>query len=467
MILGNVELEPEDPSKKIKITEDIGYNPNKRNITRIPNFNLNTIKQKNNNDDIEKLTLQYLELVDSKKEDSKKIEKKQSFDINNNLYDSLLSPYQEFFSEKNTLKKIVAYDGGTFLTDKINLNLSNIELKTQSHKKEEIINSINTNLTNSNINNISLKTKKNKFNKKYDIGYETVPELKKNIPVSFDKLIVNLKDEKNKPKPINPLFFIINGDRPLDKTKFINFRTNPSLFVTTTLNKNFSNKNLSEIFNKNKTDINILSKTPKPQFSSCFNKSCKDKSKINFDIKKTIFNDKNTTTEEKYKLLKDLQRNDMMNRALGRGIFSCNKYFDDEKRALNIQRRKTFEKFLEDSKEKMVINLRKKDDIFDDKKKSFIDSEKIITYEYLPIVKENKEKAEKNIGDIVTNFRTSKFKKQIENLYKPEVKQRISNQILVDAKMDKILKKARFNYDKPYSYLASNINTTSNTGILN
>ena len=76
--------------------------------------------------------------------------------------------------------------------------------------------------TNSNINNISIKAKLNEDkNNSNNIGIETVPELKKNIPVSLDKLIVNIKDGKNKPKPINPLFFIINGDKPLDKTNQI------------------------------------------------------------------------------------------------------------------------------------------------------------------------------------------------------------------------------------------------------
>ena len=455
MIIGTIDIEPEDPSKEIKITEDIGYNPNKRSVSRTPNFNLNIIKEKKA-EDIDKLTYQYLELIDSKKENPIKKEKK--LDLNtNNYFDSILTPYQELFNEKNTLKKTMAFDGGTFLTDKINLNLSNIDIKSQS-KKEEIFNSINNYLTNSNINNISIKTK-TKFKKKYDIGYETVPELKKNIPVSFDKLIVNIKDEQNKPKPINPLFFIINGDKPIDKSKFINFRTNPSLFLNTSSNQKNYNTNINDAFNKNKIDINILSKTPK--FSTCFNKICKDRSKLNYDIKKKIFNDKDASIEEKYKLLKDLQRNELMNRALGRGIFSCNKYFDDEKRALNLEKRKNFQKFFEDSKEKMVINLRKNDDIFDDKKKYFLDSEKHITYEYLPFVKDNAENkkilGKENKDKEIMRFNSGKSNKKFENLYKPEIKQRISNQILVDAKMDKILKKARFDYDKPYSYLASNI----------
>ena len=39
-----------------------------------------------------------------------------------------------------------------------------------------------------------------------------------------------------------------------------------------------------------------------------------------------------------------------MNRTICKGIFSCNKYYEDEKRALAIQKRKKFEQFMEDSK---------------------------------------------------------------------------------------------------------------------
>lgn len=458
MIIGNFEPEPDEPSKQKKITEDIGYNPNKRSIIKLPNFNLNTIKEKKN-DDLEKLTLHYLELLDTKKEDPQKIKKKTDSSFNNNYFDSFL--YPEAFSEKNTFKKSVAYDGGTFLTDKI--SLSNYEFKSNntlkekkdSKKKGENLTSINTN---SNINNLSIKTKtvKNKGNN-FNAGFESVPESKKGIPVSFDKLIVNLKDEKNKPKPINPLFFIINGDKPIDKTKFINFRTNPSLF-TSTMNRKISMQNLQDYFSKknNKPDINILSKTP--TFATCFNKACENKSKLNYDLKKTIFNDKNTVTEEKYRLLKDLQRNELMNRALGRGIFSCNKYYDDEKRALAIQNRHIFEKFLEESKDKLAINLRTHEDFFDDKKRSYFDSQKFITRDYLPIVKDESKKneAHKEIKEI-EKLKPGRINKKVESLYKPEVRERISNQILVDTKMDKILRKAKFPYEKPYSYLASNI----------
>ena len=397
MIIGSIDIEPEDPSKQIKIPDDIGYNPNKRGITRIQNYNMNTLREKNN-DDLEKLTYHFLELMDSNKVEQPK-PKKSDNSLNNNYFESIL--YPDTFNEKNNLKKTVPYDGGTFLTDKI--NLSNIDLKSTNTLKEK---------------------KESKTKEEYTTSLN--------------------------------MFFIINGDKPPDKTKFLNFRTNPTLF-TSTMNKKNSIKNLEDLYKKNnKLENNILSQTPK--FSTCFNKTCENKSKLIFDLKKKIFNDKNTSTEEKYRLLKDLQRNELMNRALGRGIFSCNKYFDDEKRAIAIQRRNVFEKFLEDSKEKLVLNYRTNQDIFDDKKKSFQDSQKMITHNYLPIVEDIKkyDKIEFKDRDMFL-FNSGKINKKIESLYKPESRQRINNQVLIDTKMDKILKKARFDYEKPYSYLVSNI----------
>ena len=144
-----------------------------------------------------------------------------------------------------------------------------------------------------------------------------------------------------------------------------------------------------------------------------------------------------------------------MNRALGRGIFSCNKNFDDEKKALAIQRRKKFEQFLEESKEKMAINLRTNIDFFDEKKKSYPDSQKIITHDYLKLMKEEYKKTEGY--KIIDNYRNEEMKKKVENLYKPKSRKKINKEILSDTKMDKLLKNANFEYNKPYIYLASEL----------
>ena len=411
MLIGSIELELKDDKKKPKITEDIGFNPSRKNIIRNQNFNMNVMTEKAK-EDIDKLTFQYLQLSDNTKEDNKL----QSTETANNFYTGILYPEEP----RRTGFKFnsMAYDDGTFLTDKINF---------PTHPKKIIPPKItiedDNNEKDNNINNITQKDiNKNEI---YSTGFESIPELKHSIPVNFDKLIVNLKDEPGKPKPINPLFFVINGEKPIDKSKFINFRTNPSLFTSVTnkklgnasdldIKKNIIKKQRSETefykFKKNATDskFNTTSRTSK--FLSCFNKAANNKSKLNYDLKRTIFNDPYTHIEDKYKILKDLQRNELMNRALGRGIFSCNKNFDDEKRALAIQRRKKFEQFLEESKDKMVINLRTNIDFFDEKKKSYPDSQKIISHDYLKLVKEEYKKTEG--FKIIESYRNEEMKRK-------------------------------------------------------
>ena len=456
MLLGSIELELKGDKKKSKITEDIGFNPSRKNIIKNQNFNMNVMTE-NAKEDIDKLAFQYLQLSDNSKEDNKF----QSTDTTNNFYTGILYPEEP---RKTGFKfNGLAYDDGTFLTDKINF---------PTHPKKIIPPKINmeddNNEKDNNINNITQKANKNEI---YSTGFESIPELKHSIPVSFDKLIVNLKDEPGKPKPINPLFFVINGEKPIDKSKFINFRTNPSLVTSIMkklssasasdldIKKNLKKKQKSEAefyrTKKNATDsmFNTTSRTPK--FITCFNKAAKNKSKLTYDLKRTIFNDPYTHIEDKYKILKDLQRNELMNRALGRGIFSCNKNFDDEKKALAIQRRKKFEEFLEDSKEKMVINLRTNIDFFDDKKKSFPDSQKIIAHDYLKLAKEEYKKTEGY--KIFENMRNEEMKRKVENLYRPKSKKKLNKEIMSDTKMDKLLKNANFEYNKPYIYLASEL----------
>ena len=479
MLVGLTGLEPEDKIEKHKITENIGFNSSRRNILRNQNLNMNVLPEKTK-DDVDKLTYHYLELSDSPKEEielDKNINTtKSKLNNTNNFYTSFLYPEVPF--ETNTNRNNIQYDGGTFLTDKITLSSQfkkTIESlkekeKEKENKKEDTNktnndNNINNN-NNENINNITninnTTTKKETIKGEiYSTGFESIPELKHSIPVSFDKLVVNLTDEPGKPKPINPLFFIINGEKPLDKTKFLNFKTNPSLIISTTKRKlksedldNFYNekKNITDNgFNRNSS--NASCKTPK--FISCFNKACENKPKLNYDLKKTIFNDAFTHTEDKYKILKDLQRNELMNRALGRGIFSCNKYYDDEKRALAIQKRKNFEKFFENSKDKLVINLRTKIDFFDEKKKSFPDSQSIITHDYLKMVK-NEYKKSDGYKEI-EKLRNEDMKLKVEHLYRPKSRKKINKEIYNDTKMDKLLKKAHFEYSKPYSYLDSGI----------
>ena len=66
MIIGTIELDPEDPSKNIKVTDDIGFNPSRRNIIRNQNLNMNLMTEKNTKEDIDRLTYQYFDLSDNK-----------------------------------------------------------------------------------------------------------------------------------------------------------------------------------------------------------------------------------------------------------------------------------------------------------------------------------------------------------------------------------------------------------------
>lgn len=480
MIIGTIELDPEDPSKQIKITDDIGFNPSRRNIIRNQNFNMNLMTEKNTKEDIDRLTYQYFDLSDNKNEEIKNkfseenLNNTKSSKITNNFTGFL---YPEIKNEDKNNN--IAFDGGTFITDKISFSPKNEkgELKINVNNIKNLNDDINKNdinkNDNSNINNINNPKNAKNRGEIYSTGFESIEELNHSIPISFDKLIVNLSDKSNNPKPINPLFFIINGEKPKNKTKVINFRTNPSLYTTfmnkrrnhtndninkksTNLSKNKKNQKELEDLNKLKNKIinKSLNLSNKSKFITSFNKVAEDKPKLNYDVKKTIFNNPFTHMEDKYKILKDLQRNELMNRALGRGIFSCNKYFDDEKKALSIQRRKEFETFFEDSKEKLVINLRTKYDFFD-RKKSLPDSQNIITQDYLKFAKEDYKQTQ--IYKHLDTFMGEESQKKFDNLYKPQPRKKKDKEIFNDIKIDKLLKEAKFDYSKPYDYLASNL----------
>ena len=364
------------------------------------------------------------------------------------------------------------------INNKLNLNLNNLQKKTKQKKENIIENEIEKEQE---FNRVNINHRKNDILSELLIKIQDFKQRKEN----FD----NIREKYNSNKILDNLDKeITKGLERLNNKRMMQDNTNIEISTTNKVEKKIlrnpkfkeivtmindkegkkykkysglgKNDLLNIVNNKRRNDIfgniNIFSQTP--TFSTCFNKACENKSKLTYDLKKAIFNDKNTFIEEKYRILKDLHRNELMNRALGRGIFSCNKYFDDEKRALSIQKRQIFEKFLEDSKEKLVLNLRTKEDFFDDRKKSYFDSQNMITRDYLPVVTDDTKKNELNNAlKEIEKYRTGRINKKVESLYKPEIKQRISNQILVDNKMDRILKKARFDYEKPYSYLASNI----------
>ena len=498
MIIGTIPIpEYEEKEKNNLIKDDIGFNKNRKNIIKNTNFNMNIMKEKTV-DEFNKLSIKNLQLSDDPT-DIKNFTVNESHNIfpehkkpiqtnfgSNSFYTNLLYPIEK--REKN-INNIDGYESGTFITDKINYNQNEKNAENVEQSKENII---PNNEIEENINDFQ---NQQSFQELDNTGFESIPELKHSIPVSFDKLVVNLSDEPGKPKPINPLFFIINGERPLDKKKFINFRTNPSLF--TTFNKrNKRNKksqktpkciskmlkteqDLNELINKNRERKLLHDSQKQTKFTGCFNKIGENKQKLIFDLKRTIFNDPVTCTEDKYKILKDLQRNELMNRALGRGIFSCNKFHDDERKALSIQKKKRFENYFENIKNKLVINLRTNSDMFEDKKKSYPDSQAIITHDYLKIMKDNFTTTNDNYVNYKNNlkppkylseierFKNEEMNKNFENLYKPKENDKLRRKKSLDTNMDRILKKADFQYTKPLYYLANNAKLTKSNSAAN
>ena len=103
----------------------------------------------------------------------------------------------------------------------------------------------------------------------------------------------------------------------------------------------------------------------------------------------------------------------------------------------------------------MVINLRTKMDFFDDKKKAFPDAQSIITHDYLKMVKNELKKTDRYKE--IEKYRNEEIKNKFENLYRPKSRKKNNKDTYSDTKMDKLLKKAKFEYSKPYSYLASGI----------
>ena len=103
----------------------------------------------------------------------------------------------------------------------------------------------------------------------------------------------------------------------------------------------------------------------------------------------------------------------------------------------------------------MAINLRTNIDFFDEKKKSYPDSQKIISHDYLKLIKEEYKKTEGY--KIIDHYRKEEMKRKVENLYKPKSRKKTSKEIMSDTKMDKLLKNANFEYNKPYIYLASEL----------
>jgi hypothetical protein len=325
----------------------------------------------------------------------------------------------------------------TFLTDKINLN---------SNYKEE---------RGGDINSLNFE---NKSIIKVEKG-ETVP-------IDFEKLVINLKDKTDQPKPINPLFFIINGEKPLEKEKLLNYNTNPQFFPTTIPYKDKINNIKSNNIDKGKFSymkqleeehdilhkINIYNKTHHDflknyNFKNCFNKPTDDKIKIISDVKKLIFHSKTNNIEDNAKIIKQIERSEMMNRSLGHGIFKYRNKFEKERKNLWEKKKK---EFIEDQieKGKMNINL-KKPNLFEENKIYDRASQVFFTRTYMKMTYEDYKK----IQEEKKNYKklNDELNMKIERLYKKKEPIPFSDikKIMRDQNMDNVFRRAQTEIMKP------------------
>ena len=201
--------------------------------------------------------------------------------------------------------------------------------------------------------------------------------------IPFNNLIINLKETPTLPKPINPLFFIINSTKPVNKT--MNFQMNPGLIRTTDNDKEaFHDDTTSstmlhqgymtrhEQFYSKLLEKNLYNKQHHDAFKtthfdvSCFNKTTQDKIKLKTDIKKLIFNNNKETYEDRCKMIKNITKHEMMNRSSGQGMFLYTNNFRNEQRSIReINKQIQIEEM--NDKNKMQINLRKTN-VFDKKR---------------------------------------------------------------------------------------------------
>ena len=324
----------------------------------------------------------------------------------------------------------------TFLTDKINFS---------SEKKEEKVDINNLNLDNKSIIKV---------------------ENGESVPIDFEKLVINLKDKTDQPKPINPLFFIINGEKPLNKEKMLNYKTNPQFFPTTIPYKDKINNIKSNLIDKTKFSymrkleeenemlhkINLFNKTHHDflktyNFKNCFNKPTDDKIKIISDVKKLIYHSKTNNIEENAKIIKQIERSEMMNRSLGHGIFKYRNKFEKERKNLWEKKKK---EFIEDQNEegKMNINL-KKPNLFEENKIYDRASQVFFTRTYMKMTYEDYKK----IQEEKKNYKklNDELNMKIERLYKKKEPIPFSDikKIMRDQNMDNVFRRAQTEIMKP------------------
>ena len=338
----------------------------------------------------------------------------------------------------------------------------NIESNTGNNNINEIDYSSSNVNQGENIKQLLQKVKDSSDNNTSDVFLtDKIKEIKPlSSPVVLNNLIINIKENPTVPKSINPLFFIINGERPVDKEKCMNFNVNPHLKKNSHLTTSNSEKEekkednimlkieresekLHEMNMYNKQHHNSLKATT---FEDIFNKSDADRIKIKTDIKKLIFNNNKNSFEDNVKLIKDLTKNEMINRSSGKGMFLFNTNFRNDQHLYRYYKNKQLEKE-RNNRDLMSINLRKNNFLevkkFDRSAEVFFARTFMkMTYEDYKIIQNEKQKQKKLHKMVNTKYQKMYEKKPI-NLVK--YNDSILNKVR-DYRVAQSLKKAEY-YD--------------------
>ena len=198
--------------------------------------------------------------------------------------------------------------------------------------------------------------------------------------------------------------------------------------------------------------INLFNKTHHDflktyNFKNCFNKPTDDKIKIISDVKKLIYHSKTNNIEENAKIIKQIERSEMMNRSLGHGIFKYRNKFEKERKNLWEKKKK---EFIEDQNEegKMNINL-KKPNLFEENKIYDRASQVFFTRTYMKMTYEDYKK----IQEEKKNYKklNDELNMKIERLYKKKEPIPFSDikKIMRDQNMDNVFRRAQTEIMKP------------------
>lgn len=210
---------------------------------------------------------------------------------------------------------------------------------------------------------ITDKIKNNRLKEEHNYEAFTNPNILK--PYYLNKLCIDIEEQQlNNPKSINPLFFLINGWKKINKEKYRNIPVNYK--TVSSFNLKNSDDDYMEYIQKQfdqlqqKKFINSFHESVKTTtFLNCFNKCMKDKLKTKTDWKKVIFNNPKDKYETKVNLIKDIIKTEMTNRSIGKGIFNTHIKFKN--RRMSNWKEYVNEKKKENRENCLSIDLQKKE----------------------------------------------------------------------------------------------------------